>query len=64
MIRHIIGWTLMLVSAGWLIYLDWSHPDMTSKRLILEYPGEWGAAFLGLIVSIAFLAWANMEKKP
>lgn len=50
--KAILGLVLVIVAMIWGAVLSWSNPDMTNRRLWLEYPEQ-----LASIVILFFVGW-------
>lgn len=47
---RVVSFVAMAIAVIWLIVLDWSHPSMTRKELLLNFPMTF------VIGSLVFLA--------
>jgi len=49
-ISLVVGLVLFVIGLGLSTHLAWSNPDMTNRRLALNFPGEvFGSIFLVIL---------------
>ena len=45
-VKDWLAWTLVLVSIGGIIWLQFSHPELTDREILLRYPWHHVAAIV------------------
>ena len=51
--RDLLAWTLVLTSIGGIFWLQFSHPELTDREILLRYPWQHVGSLVAVVISSA-----------